>query len=72
MAERVLRLKGSDLAILSALIDLLVEYHSVNIDVYKPRLSRSVEVRITGDSSEADRVYKAIATFSAKVGWKIE
>ena len=62
--------KGADIRVLSALVDLLAACYGVRVEVYKPRFSRRVEVRIEGEG--ARQAYSALAEFASKTGWTIE
>ncbi len=72
MPERLLKMKSVDLKILSALVDLIAEHRGVNIEIYKPRLSRTVEIRIRGDGKAVEGAYADLAKFASRVGWRIE
>ncbi len=73
MPERSLRVRGADVDVLAALLDLVSDYYRVDISMFKPRFSRTVEVRISGpDPARVEKAYADIAKFASKMGWRIE
>jgi len=64
------RIKGADLRVLSALIDVIAECTGSKLEAYKPRFSRVAEIRIEGSSESVERAKNMLAKFSATAGWR--
>ena len=73
MASRVVRVRKADPSVVAAVAELIADCRRVDIRVYKPRLSRTVEVEIKGPSEEAvERAYADLARFASRLGLRIE
>lgn len=68
---RIFKVKGiKDNKYLDGILSVLVEVLNVKAGFYKPRLSRTYEVKIEGPDEE--KAFNLFTLFAAKVGWKIE
>ena len=55
---------------LDGILSVLVEVLNVEASLYKPKLSRTYEVRIEGPDEE--KAFNLFALYAARVGWRIE
>jgi len=68
---RSFKVKGvRDSKYLDAILTVLVETLNVRAGFYKPRFSRTYEVKIEGPDEE--KAFNLFTLYAAKVGWKIE
>jgi len=68
---RSFKVKGiKDNKYLDGILSVLVEVFNIRAEFFKPRLSRTYEVKIEGPDEE--KAFNLFTLYAAKVGWKIE
>ena len=67
-----LRISKADDRILYAFLDVVAELISVDIRVFKPRLSRTFNIDIEGDSERVKEAERILVKFASKAGWKVQ
>lgn len=68
---RVFKVKGiKDTKYLDGILSVLVEILNIKASFFKPRFSRTYEVKIEG--ADEEKAFNLFTLYAAKVGWKIE